>query len=344
MTTRSALLSLIAMTISLLILTACQPRFLDLSTESRSHAELANVINEEVGSPVWLNGNRVVLMRYKDLGYRFLSFVTVAEIGSSQYRKIDTPVLIRECGPDRHLDSGWNERLPNGNVGYILRCYPSNASVVYGFYEWDDDLKQARLLFDLSDGPRRGRPPEGFTYTPDMTSLVYSLDSGIFGELFQLKPGGEIVQLVPDFFRAASPDWSPDGKWIAFLGNKSDAGVDMDNITSYFQTRNVLFRPWDLYLLDMEGSVRLIVPGFSSSGNLQWRPGSNRFLSLVGDYGSVPGIWLVDVYTGEVTRIWDTRVSYSWSPDGQQLMVIDPKDDELATQRSLLILPVIVEE
>lgn len=344
MSTRRALFSLMVMTFSLIILSGCQPRFLDLSGESRSNARVLDVLDEKVASPVWLDNNRVALTRYEDLGYQSLSVLIVRNIGSLRYREIDTPVLIRGCGPDRHLHSGWNERLPNGNVGYILRCYPSNAPVVYGFYEWDDQAGEVRFLFDLSDGPRRGRPPEGFTYSSDMTSLVYALDSGIIGELFQVEPGGKVVQLVPFFFRAASPAWSPDGKWIAFLGSESDAGVDMDKITSYFQTRNVLFRPWDVYLLDMEGNARLIGPGFSSSGNLQWKPGSNRFLSLVGEYGSTPGIWLIDIDTREVIRIWDTRAGYSWSPDGQRMMVIDVKENGARTQSSLLVFPAPVKE
>ncbi len=344
MTTRNVLFFIIAITISLLILSGCQPRFRDLATENRSQTKLMDVIAEEVTSPIWLNDNRVALTRHKDLGHRFLLYATIGEIGSSQYQKIDTPVLIRGCGPDRHLNSGWNERLPNGNVGYILRCYPSQAPVVSGFYEWDDDLKQAKLLFDLSDGPSTDSPAEDFTYVQDMTSLIYALSGGILGELFQVKPSGEIVQLVPNFFRAASPAWSPDGQWIAFLGNESDGGVDMDHITSYFQTRNVLFRPWDVYLLDMEGNPRLLVPGFSSSGDLQWKPGSNRFLSLVGEYGGVPGVWLIDVDTRDVIRVWDKHSDYSWSPDGQQMMVIDVKKGERETQSNLLVFPVAIGE
>jgi len=344
MRNRNALIALPAVFISLFLLVGCQPSFPDQSKESRSNAGEVDVIDEKIASPIWLNDNRIALVRYEDLGYQIRSLLTIREIHSHQYRDVDTPVLIRGCGHDRHLHSGWTERLPNGNVGYILACYPLHDKVVYGIYEWDDEVNEARLLFDESDGPRTDSPPEGFTGSPDMTSLVYSLSGGILGELFQVKPGGEVVQLVPDFFRAASPAWSPDGRWIAFLGNESDASVDMDKITSYLQTRNVLFRPWDVYLLDMEGNAHLIVPGFRSSGNLQWKPGSNRFLSLVGEYGSVPGIWLVDVDTGEVTRLWDTHTGYSWSSDGQQLMVIDIKEDESEIQSSLLVFPVAVKE
>ena len=82
---------------------------------------------------------------------------------------------------------------------------------------------------------------------------------------------------------------------------------------------------WNLYLMDPEEQQpRKVLANIKGHGGLAWSPDS-QWLALV---GQLPwrgeGLWLFQPHTTTLHRIADGKEMYAvtWSPDGQQLIVI----------------------
>ena len=52
---------------------------------------------------------------------------------------------------------------------------------------------------------------------------------------------------------------------------------------------------------------------------------------LAAEYRNIPGIWLIDVETGRMARLWDNTGSFGLTPDGQQLIVYERHNEVFAT-------------
>ncbi len=324
----------------------CQPRFVDLSYENRVQAyEVARVsatVNGETVLPTftWLDANRMIFQRYfpnyirvGEEIFRTIhdSFLAVYDFNKREWDSLEGLAQSHPCNRDENDDENDNvsyyktQLLPNGALGYIIACDPAldagHARTTY-IYTWDEKTNAIELLFGFDDGPHeRGIPLSAYTLSPDMREMVYSVGDIFDAFLYRVQADGQIRQLVPQFFRAWMPAWSPDGTTIAFMGNETYRGTPMDEVISYSQMRPILYLPNDLYLLDAENdTVRRIAEDFTDFCCLQWLPDNNRYLSLMGTFGKTPGIWVIDIETRVVRRLWEASELFSWSSDGKLLV------------------------
>ena len=316
--------------------TGCQPRFVDLSYENRVQAygvaHVAGKANGEAVLPTftWLDANRMIFQRYipdEPRGANDDNFLAAYDFEKQEWDFLESLARNHPCNKEKD-DEVWfynTNRLPNDALGFVIKCFPpfgAGRSTTHFLYTWDGKRNAIELYFDFDDGPHEGGYPlSAYTLSPDMREMVYSVGDLFRAYLYRVQADGQIRQLVPQFFRAWLPAWSPDGTTIAFMGNESYRGTPLDEVTSYSQMRPILFLPNDLYLLDAANdTVWKIAQDFTDFYYLRWLPGSNRHLSVAGTFGNTPGIWVIDIETRVVTRLWETIERYSWTPDGKLLV------------------------
>ncbi len=132
---------------------------------------------------------------------------------------------------------------------------------------------------------------------------------------------GDEIHLIPDNMEAEYPQWSPDGRQIAFIG------------------RFVTFQPWHIYLVPAKGGQpRRLTRNQFPEGMPTWSPdGAQIVFGELGRYGSQPGpkatIHIVNVHTGVTDSLPGSRGLWTarWSPNGRNIaaLSLDSKKIEL---------------
>jgi len=123
--------------------------------------------------------------------------------------------------------------------------------------------------------------------------------------------GSQRLQLTSPPMEAMYPRWSPDGKYIAFLGKLPG-------------------QPWKIYVVNADGgSPQQLLPGNRNETDPDWSPdGSQLVFGRMPDYvaeASVPkAIHLLDLRTRQVSKIpgSDGLFSPDWSPGGRYILAI----------------------
>ncbi len=137
--------------------------------------------------------------------------------------------------------------------------------------------------------------PDGRLIAIDLVGVLWVLPAS----------GGPARRLTSDLYDIAQPEWSPDGRWIAFQ--------------SY---RDAVF---DIWLIRPDGSgLRRLTRGPYDHREPRFSPDGERIVcssDLTGSYG----IHTLDVGTGAITRVADsTAEEYepAWSPDGTRIAFV----------------------
>ncbi|HEU4325373.1 MAG TPA: hypothetical protein VFS21_19675 [Roseiflexaceae bacterium] len=161
--------------------------------------------------------------------------------------------------------------------------------------------------------------------------IVFSTDPLRVGDVrmvIQRVGGGGVREFKPAVGRrfVSSPDWSPDGKLIAFLANDWD-------------------QPYELYVAAPDGSqVRLLtrLPNIHTSlSEPLWSPDSSR-IALVQNDGSDGSKYSLFVINADGTGLRRLTTSpgtdrdVSWSPDGRQ--IVFSRMDNTTFVRKLIVL------
>jgi Tol biopolymer transport system component len=174
---------------------------------------------------------------------------------------------------------------------------------------------QERSQFVRYDNARKefvpflpGSAGRSLSFSKDGRWVAYTTAPG--ERLWRSRPdGSDAVQLTPAELRIYSPEWSPDGAWIAFIGFEASG-------------------TYGLYAIPSSGGIprKLSTPkngDFSPS----WSP-DGRFLLFRRDpagSGDRPGLYTMEWKTGEVTplRGLEEWQQGAWSPDGRRIAVCD---------------------
>lgn len=169
-------------------------------------------------------------------------------------------------------------------------------------------LDGSKPPWQVTSGPGGKFAPK---YSPDGTRLAYSVDFNgsenyhIF--VHDLASGGH-TDLTPEIDYALQPhfDWSPDGKEIAFLANR----------TGCFST----------YVMPASsGTERLLFDNGCPAWNVSWSP-DGRWLAVQSQtIGQDHGIFIVPTQVGDAIQISDESSPLNahnpcWSPDGTRLV------------------------
>jgi len=121
--------------------------------------------------------------------------------------------------------------------------------------------------------------------------------------------------------RNVSPEWSPDGKYLAYISNRHP---------------DLSYGSNSLYIRDLEtGEEREVARpqeirwfGSSSMGGISWSP-DGRLIVLTGLDKKGRGLYVVDVKTGEMTPLLYSKArifSPSWSADGKAIFFTERHD------------------
>jgi len=196
---------------------------------------------------------------------------------------------------------------------------------------------QPRLTYiRLSDGSRR--PIAGTddassgSLSPDARTVVFAKEGGIFTVALA---GGTATRLVPaaDGTEDSLPQYSPDGKLVAFVRTTADAS---DKETG------------SLEIVPVAGGTPTVLANgvyasFPDGGRLAFSPDGRR-IAYAGDIDN-PGVFVVSVTGGDTTRltsdldywpvyapdstIFFARYLASDNADSNQDMPVDPVDNDL---------------
>lgn len=178
-----------------------------------------------------------------------------------------------------------------------------------GLYELSADGSGAarRILDDALDAQAISISPDGRTLS--VVSAVRDFN-GVDGP-FQLylvdRNGTNLRRILADLDNPFAAQWSPDGRWIAFLNNEPETYTT------------------GLYVTDPTGAtVRRLATAYetgASGGNgLAWSPQSDR-IAYSTNQAPVPGVRVVRLSDGGVTTVFGgDLVGLSWSPDGTRLV------------------------
>jgi Tol biopolymer transport system component len=131
---------------------------------------------------------------------------------------------------------------------------------------------------------------------------------------------GELTQITDDPYLARDPQWSPDGKRIAFV---TDAGEGTD-------LENLLFGAPRIAVLEVESGEISLLPGQSGKNiSPQWSPDGDH-LAFVSDRDGISDLYVQNLHnhrlyrltkliTG-VTGIVESSPPFSWSRDGGRIV------------------------
>ncbi len=163
------------------------------------------------------------------------------------------------------------------------------------------DVK-ARALVPYSSG----LSAEGMAFSHDKRWRAYVKYPQ--GELWRSREdGSESLQLTYRPLFAFQPEWSPDGKEIAFSGQRAG-------------------EKWQLYTVSAQGGSPQVVPEAMDAMGVSWSPdGRSIIFGNSGISGNSGRIRSVDLRTRVVTTITgsDGLSSPRWSPDGLNIVAYD---------------------
>jgi Tol biopolymer transport system component len=127
--------------------------------------------------------------------------------------------------------------------------------------------------------------------------------------------GSDARQLSPTGMEVELPKWSPDSKWIAFMGKQPD-------------------RPWRIFVIPANGgATKEASQSDDNQGAPTWSP-DGRTLA----YGNVHcqeertcAIHMINLASGDITTLPESQGlgTARWSPDGQRISALNPVKNEL---------------
>jgi len=317
------------------LLIACTPAFTDQSQSLRfSLIEYkSNLIYEEkggYGSPAWLSDEYIAIIYDPPYfeGYPQDSRIHLYNVTNDKWSEIGPSLIDAFSFKYGILYMGMLSRLPNGNLGISYHSYGDGSGTGYdetqGIVEYDIDTGIAKIINQF-DKDVIGVAVE-FSYSPDMNELIQGdFTNRLIGTKLYYIGTNNITQIVPDFIRADGPAWSPHKREIAFWGTEKLPGNMLPTqIADDFDLINVVHTPWDLYLSAPDGSnLRKIVSSVREHRSATWSPTRENIIAFSGIYNGVPGVWLLDLNTMNITRIYDDSVNgLDWSPDGSKIVIV----------------------
>lgn len=313
----------------------------DISTTVGIHPIL-NSHDEHVAAPVWLNNDTLFVP---------LDRPALLEGGQlyNLQSELEQPLKINLGLPCYHGEFRSWARIADDRLGFIYECRDENLRLVGNYLiVYDVRTQQHEILQKYSVNTFNPGAADDFAVAPGMDEVVQETTGGhILHRLYRLSlEDDQITQLVPDFYRAGSPTWSPDGSRLAFAGNPSGPRL-FPSLLGSLNLANEIYAPWDLYLMDKDGSrVTKVLSDVKFMDTVKWSPRNENLIAFRGKYGEQLGLWLFDLTTTSLTFVWPEseaiRTRFDWSPDGSQLVVLSchakSKEPEAILERTCRIL------
>jgi TolB protein len=145
------------------------------------------------------------------------------------------------------------------------------------------------------------------------------------GRLFVMEQGKELVKV--DAAGAASPRWSRDGTWLAYL--EGSGGQEAGRVARLVGADGAAPR-------DAQGLPRRVQ-------DLRWSPAGNRFAATVEEpEGAPPSLWVGEpgADARRVATAEDGIHSFAWRPDGRALAYAATAQTKEPRADKLMVLPI----
>ena len=158
----------------------------------------------------------------------------------------------------------------------------------------------------------RGSDPQ---FTPDGASVLYSRASPAPTPMTVPAAGGEGTVLVepgPGLHDAFGGSISPDGSQVTYLGSGAPLAPDGSPLT--FHGEEIEQAGPGRFVSNLDGSGFRLLPGGMSNPAGTWSPDGTRIVCSGDDGVSGGGIIVVDVATGNFTRVAEGRLAV-WVDD-----------------------------
>jgi Tol biopolymer transport system component len=198
--------------------------------------------------------------------------------------------------------------------------------------------------------------------------ITFQIESSAGSEIYVLDPNTGGVKQVTHLGDATTPDWSPDGQWIAFSLHECHValirpdGTDLHRIPSRSPRgcetdpaftpdgRHLVYERYDavhdddaiwIMRTDGGGRHRLGTGPNGGAATPEVSPDGHSVTFLSWDREDLTAIYGVSIDGGAVWRVtpdlWGITFKHDWAPDGSRLVMSDNADDTTRTVNLLTI-------
>ncbi|HEY4133014.1 MAG TPA: hypothetical protein VGM50_20530 [Gemmatimonadaceae bacterium] len=254
---------------------------------------------------------------------------TIAFLSNGSYKRgqvfIDLWLADAETGKriDRLVKSTFD-----ANFEELRLLYSQSAFSPDGRYLAVTGQRRGRdvlYLFDVRERKQIRRYPldletvTGPSFSPDGRQIVFSGGKGGISDLYLINTDGtDFRQLTNDRYGDFQPQWSPDGRTIAFISDRDSASFEL-----------LKFQPFKITLLDLGTREIATIPGQAGLNiNPQWAP-DGRSIAYVSDRTGSANIFLYDRdakahyqltnIVGSVSALTEFSPAISWARQGDRL-------------------------
>jgi dipeptidyl aminopeptidase/acylaminoacyl peptidase len=184
-------------------------------------------------------------------------------------------------------------------------------------------------------------------FSPDGRRLAYLAEDAGGGGLWVMDADGSHKRRIcavqssnqryADEEEGAPLSWSPDGRWIAFVGaDPSEAPQERDPLV----IRGLMYQAYDDYFDGRKAQIWIVPSSGGAPRRLSdgrhvdlspaWSPDGREIVFVSNrekdpDFRRNDDLWVAEVATGRIRRLTDTpgsEVAPAWSPDGKSIAYI----------------------
>jgi Tol biopolymer transport system component len=139
-----------------------------------------------------------------------------------------------------------------------------------------------------------------FSWSPDGREMAFVSKRSGRDSLYIMDDQGQNVRFIDTDVAPFAPVWSPDGQWIAFMGNPLNGLAD-------------------IFVMPISGgeAVNITNTRDRSEANISWSPDSTRIVTAA---LNPPEVKIFAADGSSVERLTDNGTLPQWSPDGTQLV------------------------
>jgi Tol biopolymer transport system component len=200
--------------------------------------------------------------------------------------------------------------------------------------------------------------------------IAFQIESNTGSEIYVLDPDTGGMRQVTDLGDATTPDWSPDGHWIAFslhecriamirpdgtglrrIPSRSPGGCETDPAFTpdgrhlVYERYNAVNDDDAIWIMrtDGGGRRRLGTGPQGGAATPEVSPDGKTVTFLSWDREDLTAIYAVAIDGGSVWRVtpdlWGITFKHDWAPDGSRLVMSDNAEDPDRTVNMLTIRP-----